>query len=137
MKKALFPIIALAVLALLGGCGNVLHNVPASYVTFEVVNFPLDGTYAVGGNFLIDSWTNDTREIIIVDGKGSYTTPELTIAEDFYFSFMTFGTWDRPWTAYAKATPEDNTWKVSVPIDGAHHVITVDGSTNPMIATVD
>lgn len=144
MKKILIAVLTALVVLVATGCPTAaLHNTPISYVTLEVVNMPMpDGSYCFVGSFFEDSWTNTARAFDVAGGAGSYSEADCSIIKsDLFFSIVKEGTWER---AFFPATLGDQNdfgkmqnFKVTVPMDGQSHAITVDGSTETATVTVD
>lgn len=133
MKKILF-LLAVALLAFAAvGCSGALHNTPASYVNFEVENFPgPDGEYAIAGSFPENEWNNGERKFEITDGAGSYEEEDMIISSSLSFSLVEFETWSRDaWYGEGFEGNEDDfgnmqNFNVTVPMDGQVHTITID-----------
>lgn len=144
MKKALM-VAFVAILGLMAmGCGSELHNTPASYVTLEVVNFPVeDGDIDWRGAFANDAWSSaDKRLITVTGGTGAYDgDAEMIIDGSFQFTLAVGSSWTRTWMPATAGNELDygtySNFLVSIPMDGAVHTIKIDGSTNPAKLFVD
>lgn len=129
MKKIL---LAAFVAMFMLGCGDVLHNTPASFVTLTVKNLPVDGKMSFTGDFATQGWANGERSFDVTNGNGAWTTASMIITGHLKFTVNTTGSWVRPWYPKVQGNSDDfgslQNIEVDVPMDGGTHEIILDAS---------
>jgi len=145
MKRLSVLIVTLLPLLLTLSCDGVLHDTAASFIKVEIINLPApSGVYSLAGTFGTDPWNNTTRTFSLSNGSGSYdgSTDTPVFEANLAFTIVPKGSWDRPWLGPTKgndssALPANGGFKLTIPMDGDTHTITIDGGTNPATLKID
>lgn len=142
MKKVLIALLAAFAVFALAGCPDAtgLHNLPAAKIKVSVVNWPVNGSFAIPGSYQ-GTWANGSGVLDVASGAG--TSSELIMTSDTVtFTITTKGEWGRPWFPATSGNSLDtfsgNMQNIKVeglPL-GGNGTILLDGGTSPMTITL-